>query len=329
MTKFLGKALFLLFLSGSAFAAVVPVDKSNYKVAESDIAFSNITKFAAVNKFFHFPVGKFDLDNQTVVRMNQDTTYSAAIVNVSEGASITLPESNGRYMSVMVVQNDHYIDQVFTTPGKHKIKADTDFVMVAIRTRINSNDPKDIAEVQALQKASIISAKATKPHALPNYDMKQVVALRDKLAAEAAKLGSLNNMQGARGTIDEHMHMLGAAAGWGLLPDANARYLSYGQKDGKGCFKANYKTPPFNKGGFFSITMYNAEGWIFDERAILNEYNIEFNDDKTFDVNFGDCGKLAKNRLPIVDGWNFLMRVYQPQIDKLDKYKMPTPSKVK
>jgi hypothetical protein len=327
MAKFIIRILFLMLLSGKVFA-VIPVDLSNYKIVESDIAFSNITKLVGMNTFFHFPVGEFDLKNQTVVRMNQDTTYSAAIVNVSEGASITLPDSNGRYMSVMVVQNDHYVDQVFTSPGKHVIKSDTDFVMVAIRTRINSNDPNDIAEVLALQKASVISANATTPHVLPDYDMKQVIAIRDKLAAEAAKLGSLNNMQGARGTVDEHMHMLGAAAGWGLLPDANARYLSYGQQDGKGCFKVNYKAPPFSDGGFFSITMYDADGWIFDERAILNEYNIEFNDDHAFDVNFGECGESAKNNLPIVDGWNFLMRVYQPQLDKLDKYELPRPEKV-
>jgi hypothetical protein len=321
--------IFLIsFLSAKAIAAT-PVDLSNYKIAESDVAFSNITKLAKMNTFFHFPVGEFDLKNQTVVRMNQDTTYSGAIVNVSKGASITLPETNGRYMSAMVVQNDHYIDQVFTTPGKHIIKADTDFVMVAVRTRINPNDPKDVAQVEALQKEVIISAEATEPHVLPDYDMKQLVALRDKLAAEAAKKGSLNNMQGARGTVDEHMHLLGTAAGWGLLPDENARYLSYGQQDGNDCFAANYKVPPFNQGGFFSITMYNADGWIFDKKAILNEYNIDFNSDGTFDVNFGACGESAKNNIPIVDGWNFLMRVYEPNLESLDKYTMPTPSKIK
>ncbi|MFA0279966.1 lytic murein transglycosylase, partial [Vibrio sp. 10N.222.55.F8] len=78
-----------------------------------------------------------------------------------------------------------------------------------------------------------------------------------------------------------------------------------------------------------SITMYNADGWIFDKKAILNEYNIDFNSDGTFDVSFGDCGESAKNNLPIVDGWNFLMRIYEPDLESLDKYRMPTPSKVK
>ena len=50
---------------------------------------------------------------------------SGAIVNIGEGATVTLPEPDGRYMAAMVVQNDHYSDQVFKTPGEHVIQADT------------------------------------------------------------------------------------------------------------------------------------------------------------------------------------------------------------
>ena len=46
---------------------------------------------------------------------------------------MTIPETNGRYLSVMVVQNDHYIDQVFLEPGTHEIISETDFAMVAMR----------------------------------------------------------------------------------------------------------------------------------------------------------------------------------------------------
>lgn len=312
----------------AAIPDVVAVTLDNYKTAESDLAFNNVTKFVGTNEFLHFSPDAFDLDNQTVVRMNRDTIYSGAIVNVSEGATVTLPESDGRYMSAMIVQNDHYIDQVFKTPGEHVIEADTDFVMVALRIRADRNDPEDGDRIRALQQATEISANAVKPHVMPNYDMEQLVALRNELAAEAAEKGSLKNMQGARGTIDERMHILGTAAGWGLLPDANASYLTYGQEDGQGCFQATYKVPPFNEPGFFSITMYDADGWIFSDRAMLNEYNIELNGDGTFDANFGECGDDAKNNLPIVDGWNFLMRVYEPRLEELDSYTLPTPVKV-
>lgn len=307
---------------------LIPVTLENYKTAESDLAFNNVTKFVGTNKWLHSPAAALDLNRQTVVRMNRDTIYSGAVVNASAGATVTLPESDGRYISAMVVQNDHYIDQVFKTPGEHGIETDTDFVLVAVRIRSNPEDPLDTDKIRALQQKLRISAAATDPHVMPNYDMEQLVALRDELAAEAALKGSLNNMSGARGTVDERMHLLGTAAGWGLLPDTNARYLSYGQEDGQGCFRATYSVPPFNEPGFFSITMYDADGWLFSERAILNEYNIEFNDDGTFDAYFGECGDGAKNNLPIVDGWNFLLRVFEPRLDELDNYTLPVPEKL-
>ena len=226
---------------------LIPVTLENYEVAETDLAFNNVAKLVGTNQFLHFPMDEFDLNNQVVVRMNQDTVYSAAVVNTSAGATVTLPEADGRYLTVMIAQNDHYVDQVFTTPGEHVIKSDTDYVAVLMRIGVNMNDPDDKAKVQALRDATSLDVKATEPHVFPNYDMDQLVSLRKELAAEAAEYGSLNNMQGARGTVDKHMHMLGTAAGWGLFPDANARYLSYGQEDGTGCFKATYEVPPFNR----------------------------------------------------------------------------------
>jgi len=268
-----------------------------------------------------------------VVRMNQDTVYSGAVVDVSKGATITLPETDGRYQSAMVVQNDHYVNDVFIGAGTYEIKSDTDsnFVNLSVRTEVNLSDPDDIKKVIALQQKIKLIVKGDKVFKQPNYNMDQLEKLRLKLATEALALGTLNNMQGARGTVDEHLHLLGTAAGWGLLPDVNARYIGYVQEDGDGtgCYQANYQVPPFNDGGFFSITMYDADGWMFSEKAILNKNNITFNEDGSFDANFGECGKNAKNNLPITKGWNFIMRVYEPKLDQLETYKLPTPVKVK
>jgi len=314
-------------------ADTIPVTLKNYKVAESDLAFGNVIKLGPANTLVHFPVKPFDLKNQTVVRMNQDTIYSGAVIDVSQGATITLPKTDGRYQSVMIVQNDHYVNDVFIGAGTYQIKSDTDsdFVNLTVRTEINLNDPEDVKKVVALQKAIKLDVKGDKVFKQPNYNMDQLVKLRGKLAKEALALDSLNNLQGARGTVDEHLHLLGTAAGWGLLPDVNARYIGYVPEDGAGtgCYRANYKLPPFNDSGFFSITMYDGEGWMFSEKAILNKHNITFNEDGSFDANFGECGDNAKNNLPITKGWNFIMRVYEPKLDQLDAYKLPTPVKVK
>jgi len=309
----------------------IPVTLENYKRAESDLAFGGTIKLGGVNKFVHLPVQPFDLSNQTVVRMNQDTIYSGAVVDVSKGATITLPKTDGRYMSAQITQNDHYVNDVFIGAGTYQIKSDidSDFVMVSIRTEVNLTDPADAEKVVALQQAVKLDIKGDKVFKQPNYNMDQLEKLRVKLANEALALGSLNNMQGARGTVDDHMHLLGTAVGWGLLPDINARYIGYAHEDGTGCYQAHFQVPPFNAPGFFSITMYDAEGWMFNEKAILNKNNITFNEDGSFDVTFGECGDDAKNNLPITKGWNYVMRVYEPKLDQLEAYKLPTPVKVK
>lgn len=312
---------------------LIPVTVENYKVAESDFAFGGTVKLGGANKFVHLPVKKFDLNKQVVVRMNQDTVYSGAVVDTSEGVTLTLPETDGRYMSAQITQNDHYVNDVYIGAGTYQVKSDTDsdFVMVSVRTEIDLTNPDDVKKVQALQKQIKLEVKGEKTFTQPNYNMEQLETLRVKLANEALALDSLNNMQGARGTVDEHLHLLATAVGWGLLPDENARYIGFVPEDtnGVGCYSAHYELPPFSEPGFFSITMYDSEGWMFNEKAILNKNNITFNDDGSFDANFGECGENAKNNLPITNGWNFIMRVYEPKLEQLENYKLPTLTKVK
>ena len=305
----------------------IPVTLDNYEVAESDLAFYNITKLVGMNTFFHFPTGAFDLDNQTVVRMNRDTYYSGAIIDTTQGATVTIPETNGRYLSVMVVQNDHYIDQVFLEPGTHEITSDTDFAMVAMRIRANQSDPGDDEAIAALRAGVKLVVGGNASHVRPNYDMEQLVALRDELTVEGTKLGTLMGMQGAHGTVDSLMHKFGTAIGWGLLPDAQAQYLGSPKFSSDGCYMASYSAPPFNEPGFFSITIYDADGWIYTEDGILNEFNMNLNEDGSFDAYFGECGDVDNN-LPTVDGWNYILRIYEPKLDELQDFRLPEMKKV-
>ena len=96
-------AILAVFLSvgsviGQEKAPGVVVTQETYCRAETDRTFNNTAKLAGgVNRFFHFRAVT-PLDNQTVVRMNRDTLYSAALVDTSKGATITLPKMpDGRY----------------------------------------------------------------------------------------------------------------------------------------------------------------------------------------------------------------------------------------
>jgi hypothetical protein len=93
--------------------AKVPVTIDNFVRAATDIEFAKYATLAGgVNRFFHFR-DPTPIDNQPTIRMNRDTLYSAAVVDISEGATLTLPEVGDRYMTAMIVDQDHYIKDVF------------------------------------------------------------------------------------------------------------------------------------------------------------------------------------------------------------------------
>jgi hypothetical protein len=70
----------------------LPVNADNFARAESDRMFAAVQQDArAVNRWLHYRVPT-PLDRQTVIRMNRDTLYSAAVVDISAGAT-SLPPS--------------------------------------------------------------------------------------------------------------------------------------------------------------------------------------------------------------------------------------------
>ena len=54
------------------------------------------------------------LDKQNVIRMNRDTLYSFTIVDISKGATLTLPDPGKRYMSIYGGQRGSLHQQGFS-----------------------------------------------------------------------------------------------------------------------------------------------------------------------------------------------------------------------
>jgi len=111
----------LLTFSQSAIAdEVVTVTPEMYIRAETDRSFSDSAMSAGgVNLFDHHRAPP-PVDQQPIVRMNKDTLYSEAIVDTEGGATVTVPEiSGGRYVSVLLIDNDHYVPSVIYTAGTH------------------------------------------------------------------------------------------------------------------------------------------------------------------------------------------------------------------
>jgi len=300
-------------------AATVNVD--NFVRAETERMFASfVAEAGGVNVLTHYRAPT-PVDHQPVIRMNRDTLYSAAVVDISEGATITIPEAGERYVSVMVVNQDHYVNRVFHDPGAYTLTVeefDTPWVAVAARVLVDPSDAADVAAVNALQDRLELEARSAGPFEQPVYDQASLDETRRALLALARGVAGFDHAFGARGDVDPVRHLLGTAAGWGGLPDSEARYLSVEPHLPVGEYRLTVRDVPVD--GFWSISVYNADGYFEpNDRGAYSVNNVTAtpNPDGSVTVCFGGGGD-RPNQLPITDGWNYTIRLYRPRAEILD-----------
>jgi hypothetical protein len=303
-------------------AVPIHVNVDNFVRAESNRMFAALLPSSdGVNRFYHYRAPT-PIDEQPVIRMNRDTLYSPALVDISEGATITLPDAGDRYLSVMVVNQDHYINRVLHEPGEHRLTVeefDTPWVAVAARILVDPSDEEDVAAVNALQDRLAVEAGSSKPFEVPDYDTASFDATRKALLELARGLGSFDHAFGTKDEVDPVRHLLATAAGWGGLPDREASYVSVEPHTPVGEYTLTVRDVPVD--GFWSISVYNADGYFEpNERDAYSVNNITAspNDDGSITVHFGGCGDDRPNCLPIMDGWNYTVRLYRPRPEILD-----------
>jgi hypothetical protein len=293
------------------------VNADNFARAESHRMFSDLQRNAGgVNLFAHNRTPA-SVDEQTVIRMNRDTLYSFAVVDLSAGATLTVPDAGGRYLSVMIVNEHHYINRVFHDAGRYELTAEelgSPYVLIAARTLVDPRDADDLRTVAATQDQLEIDAVAERPFELHDYDTESFDRTRNALLSLAADLTSFEHTFGREEDVDPVHHLIGAAAGWGGLPDAEATYVGVSPGLPVGEYELTVGDVPVD--GFWSISVYNAEGFFEpNERDAYSVNNITAapNADGSVTVRFGGDGDPARNSLPITEGWNYLVRLYRPR----------------
>ncbi|WP_237465660.1 DUF1214 domain-containing protein [Leucobacter luti] len=299
----------------------VTVTFENFARFESERMFAGIAAAAgSSNVWNHYRVPT-PIDQQTVIRMNRDTLYSAAIVDVSQGATITIPEAGGRYISIMLVNQDHYINRVLHEAGTYELTAEelgSDFVCAAARILVNPEDPADVAEVNRLQDQLGLSSGAGGQFAPAPVDEASFTETRDAVLVLARGLSGMERCFGRREDVDPVRHLLGAAVGWGGLPESEASYIKVEPRLPVGEYTLTVGDVPVD--GFWSISLYNADG--FFEPNELGAYSVNSvtgvrDADGSITVRFGG-DPAAPNHLPLPEGWNYLVRLYRPRPEILD-----------
>jgi hypothetical protein len=305
--------------------ASVPVTPDNFPRAESDLYFSGIVGDGGFGKFMHRrePAA---IDNQTVIRLNRDTLYSAAVFDLDAGpVTIRLPDAGARFMSMQVLDEDQYTPAVSYGAGSHTLTREqigTRYVLVGIRTLVDPADPKDVSAVHALQDAlKVEQPGGPGKFEVPHWDPASQKKVREALIALAATLPDTRRMFGPKQAVEPVRRLIGAASAWGGNPETDALYLNIvpPKNDGQTVYAVNVKDVPVD--GFWSISVYDAKGYY--EKNALNAYSLNSitakkGTDGTVAVRFGGCDGKVANCLPVVPGWNYMVRLYRPRAEVLN-----------
>jgi hypothetical protein len=301
-------------------AEAVTVD--NFVRAETDMTMKHYVSQGAFGKFLHLR-GMTPVDRQDVIRMNRDTLYSAGVFDLTAPVTIVKPDPGKRFQSMMMISEDHSILPVEHGAGEFTLtrqQIGTRYVMVLFRTFADPNEPADLKAAHALQDRIQVRQADAGTFDVPQWSTDSSRKVRDALNVLAATKTDMSGMFGEKSKLDPIDRLLGAASGWGGNPKEAAVYQGGMPKlnDGKTPYVLTVRDVPVD--GFWSVTVYNAKGYM--EPNPQNAYSVnnvtaKRDADGSVTIRFGgDPG--STNYLPIVPGWSYVARMYQPRQPVVD-----------
>lgn len=301
--------------------APVPVNLDNFIRVETHNYMRKAVDKGCFGKLCHAR-GPAPVDKQDIIRLNLDTPYSEGIFDLSSPLTITMPDSKGRFQSVLMISEDHYITHVSYGPGTYTFTPEnvgSRYGYVFIRTFMDPQSPKDLAAGATLQDKIEISQASAGKFEVPAWDPKNLDSVRAALLPGAVYMPDAKRTFGRPDQVDPVRRLFGTAGGWGGNNERDAMYfpVTPAQNDGNTPHMLTVGKVPVD--AFWSVTVYNAKGFYEAPANAISVNNVTAkpNKDGTTTIHFGGDPKAA-NYLRIMPGWNYLVRLYRPQQAILD-----------
>lgn len=307
-----------------------PVTVENFVRAETHLYFNNSVAGGGFGEWHHVRE-LLPIDRQTVIRGNRDTLYSTRVFDLDAGpVTIALPDAGQRFMSLQIITEDQYTWTEYGA-GAHmldKARAGTRYALAGIRTLVDPNDPGDLDQVHMLQNAVTVSQPGGPgKFEIPNWDKASQKKVRDALLVLASTVTDTRRAFGRKEEVDPVQYLIGAASAWGANAPRDAIYLNVvpARNDGTTNYILKVKDVPVD--GFWSISVYNAEGY-YEKNAYdaytVNSITAKKDPDGSVMVRFGSCNGGVPNCLSIMKGWNYMVRLYRPRAEILNgTWKIP------
>src|SRR5262249_16901261 len=149
--------------------------------------------------------------------------------------------------------------------GKHVLtreKLGTRYALAAVRILVDPGNPNDVAQAHALQDSIKLEQKSLGRWEVPNWDPASQKKVREALLTLGWTLPDSKRMFGTKEQVEPVRRLIGAATAWGGNPEKEATYLNLTpkQNDGKVVHQLKVKDVPVD--GFWSITVYDKNGYL-------------------------------------------------------------------
>ncbi len=301
-------------------ATITAVTADNYALAETQVIMAAKVKQIAeatgtngTGVIMHNKAGASPKD-RVIMRLNFDTKYSWLVLDLTEPATITMPEVGGRYQTAWIISEDHYNPFALDKPGTYELTEEnvgSKYAIVVFRTQANIEDPEDMKAADIAMDAIKVEQKDKGAYvASNNWDMDDILAWRAKYQKIQKDKGIIpENMFGKKGERTLEEHNVGTAFGWGGFTKEQAVYpIYYPESNGPYTFTIKNDVPIK---AFWSITVYNKEGYAQTDTYNINSQFAKKNADGSVTIHFGGDPE-ADNYMETFDGWNFALRLYQP-----------------
>lgn len=313
------------------------VTVDNFCRAESDMYMGGVVKSDGCLGKFHHRREMFSVDQQTVVRGNRDTLYSSSVFDLAAGpVTIEMPDAGDRFMSLFVVNQNHYVVDVRYGAGSYKYdqaQAGSRYILIGLRTLANPNDESDMSAVHSLQDAvTVVQPGGPGKLELPDWDPVSQKKVRDALIVLGDTTSDFTGAFGSKESTDPIRHLIGSATGWGGNPDKDAKYLNVVPKKNDGTTRYKLVVTDVPVDAFWSVSVYDATGYYQknDQNAYtFNNLTAKKEADGSIVIHFGGCDGTTSNCLPITPGWNYTVRLYRPRPELLNgSWAFPEPEEI-
>ncbi|MEM9396198.1 MAG: DUF1214 domain-containing protein, partial [Pseudomonadota bacterium] len=271
-------------------------------------------------------------EDQPVVRMNRDSFYSSVVVDVSQGATITLPDiPDGKYLSMQPVTEDHRTQPMSYGGGTYELATHTGTHLYIIVRLDATLDPEEAKRYQAGMRISAASNTSFTAEPVNRESFSTTErALKEKrgqmlqtLGRDRMSLGMFTSpTDESRAYYVPELHEIASAAGWGGAQFRDNIYEITPNMPAEGCYQARFEDP--GNDAFWSFTVYDRQGFMFNDVANVNSELAAPNEDGTYTVSFG-CAADAPNRIPIGNAsgvFNITVRHYRPSDRVIDGYRL-------